>query len=189
MKNIMSAREAAKLWGISDRRVAVLCKEGRIEGAFKEGRSWFIPIDAEKPVDRRIVNNRRDELSKILPLPVGVSDFKEAVSNYYYVDKTLLIKEFLDEIPKVSLFTRPRRFGKTLNMDMLRVFLKKQMKILRIISKIKKYGSLEKDIEIFRGNILSFLLVLKMSNMMGGMRHFVILRHFWQKNFYVIRNS
>lgn len=41
---------------------------------------------------------------------------------YYYVDKTLLIKEFLDQKPLVSLFTRPRRFGKTLNMDMLRVF-------------------------------------------------------------------
>ena len=45
-----------------------------------------------------------------------------AQSEYYYVDKTLLIKEFLDRRPLVSLFTRPRRFGKTLNMDMLRVF-------------------------------------------------------------------
>ena len=43
-------------------------------------------------------------------------------AEYYYVDKTLLIKEFLDRKPLVSLFTRPRRFGKTLNMDMLRVF-------------------------------------------------------------------
>ena len=43
-------------------------------------------------------------------------------TEYYYVDKTLLIKEFLDRKPLVSLFTRPRRFGKTLNMDMLRVF-------------------------------------------------------------------
>ncbi|MFR7763409.1 MAG: AAA family ATPase, partial [Eubacterium sp.] len=45
-----------------------------------------------------------------------------AQEEYYYVDKTLLIKEFLDRKPLVSLFTRPRRFGKTLNMDMLRVF-------------------------------------------------------------------
>ncbi|MDR0948250.1 MAG: ATP-binding protein [Lachnospiraceae bacterium] len=59
------------------------------------------------------------------PLPIGISDYKEAVSDYYYVDKTLLIKDFLDTIPKVSLFTRPRRFGKTLNMDMLRVFFEK----------------------------------------------------------------
>lgn len=59
------------------------------------------------------------------PLPVGVSDYREACSDYYYVDKSLLIKDFLDERPKVSLFTRPRRFGKTLNMDMLRVFFEK----------------------------------------------------------------
>ena len=59
------------------------------------------------------------------PLPVGISDYREACTNYYYVDKTLLIKDFLDERPKVSLFTRPRRFGKTLNMDMLRTFFEK----------------------------------------------------------------
>ncbi|MCI6653998.1 MAG: ATP-binding protein [Clostridium sp.] len=55
-------------------------------------------------------------------LPIGISDYVRAQSEYYYVDKTLMIKEFLDKKPLVSLFTRPRRFGKTLNMDMLRVF-------------------------------------------------------------------
>lgn len=55
-------------------------------------------------------------------LPIGISDYVRAQSEYYYVDKTLLIKDFLDQKPLVSLFTRPRRFGKTLNMDMLRVF-------------------------------------------------------------------
>lgn len=45
-----------------------------------------------------------------------------AQAEYYYVDKTMLIKEFLNQKPLVSLFTRPRRFGKTLNMDMFRVF-------------------------------------------------------------------
>ena len=55
-------------------------------------------------------------------LPIGISDYVRAQSEYYYVDKTLLIKEFLDQKPLVSLFTRPRRFGKTLNMDMLRGF-------------------------------------------------------------------
>ena len=55
-------------------------------------------------------------------LPLGISDFKEIVSgNYYYVDKTLLIKE-LYEGGKVFLVTRPRRFGKTLNLSMLRYF-------------------------------------------------------------------
>ena len=59
------------------------------------------------------------------PLPIGVSDYVRAQSDYYYVDKTMLIKEFLDQKPLVSLFTRPRRFGKTLNMDMLRVYFEK----------------------------------------------------------------
>lgn len=57
-----------------------------------------------------------------LPLPIGVSDFKELSDKYYYVDKTLMIKEFIDTCPKVSLFTRPRRFGKTLTMDMFKTF-------------------------------------------------------------------
>ena len=55
-------------------------------------------------------------------LSVDISDYVRAQSEYYYVDKTLFIKEFLDQKPLVSLFTRPRRFGKTLNMDMFRVF-------------------------------------------------------------------
>lgn len=60
-----------------------------------------------------------------LPLPIGVSDYCAAVTSYYYVDKTLMIKDILDERSKVSLFLRPRRFGKTLNMDMLKVFFEK----------------------------------------------------------------
>ena len=56
-------------------------------------------------------------------LPIGVDNFEEIVeSNYYYVDKTLLIKELLDKKGKVNLFTRPRRFGKSLNLSMLRYY-------------------------------------------------------------------
>ena len=61
----------------------------------------------------------------VLPLPIGNTDYKETSSENYYVDKTLLIKDLLDENPKIILFTRPRRFGKTLNMDMLRTFFEK----------------------------------------------------------------
>lgn len=60
-----------------------------------------------------------------LPLPIGISDYRLASTEYYYIDKTMMIKEFIDERPMVSLFTRPRRFGKTLNMDMLRTFFEK----------------------------------------------------------------
>ena len=60
-----------------------------------------------------------------LPLPIGTTDFKRICSEYYYVDKTLLIKDLLDQKTNIILFTRPRRFGKTLNMDMLRTFFEK----------------------------------------------------------------
>ncbi len=57
------------------------------------------------------------------PLPIGFDDFKQVISgNYYYVDKTLMIKELLDKKSAVNLFTRPRRFGKTLNMSMLQYY-------------------------------------------------------------------
>ena len=57
------------------------------------------------------------------PLPIGVEDFKRLVDNgYYFVDKTLMIKELLENKETVNLITRPRRFGKTLNMSMLQRF-------------------------------------------------------------------
>jgi hypothetical protein len=56
-------------------------------------------------------------------LPVGVSDFKDMMTgNYYYVDKTLFIKEIMDKGDKILLIPRPRRFGKTLNLSMLKYF-------------------------------------------------------------------
>ena len=107
----ISCESAAKKMGVSARRIQQMCKQKEIVGAIKDGRNWLIP-------DNAILSSKK-------PLPIGVSDFKSATTNYYYVDKTLLIRDFLNAIPMVSLFTRPRRFGKTLNMDMLRVFFEK----------------------------------------------------------------
>lgn len=57
------------------------------------------------------------------PFPIGVDDFEKLISNnYYYVDKTLLIKELLDLKGEVTLFTRPRRFGKSLNLSMIKSY-------------------------------------------------------------------
>ena len=62
-------------------------------------------------------------MSKSLKLPVGIENFKEIrTEGFYYVDKTKLIKQLLEQWGKVNLFTRPRRFGKTLNMSMLQCF-------------------------------------------------------------------
>jgi len=59
-------------------------------------------------------------------LPVGLSDFKKVMEgNYYYVDKSLLIKEVIDQGAEALLLPRPRRFGKTLNLSMLRYFFEK----------------------------------------------------------------
>lgn len=57
------------------------------------------------------------------PLPIGFDDFKDVIEGgYYYVDKTLLIKDLVDLRGKVNLFTRPRRFGKTMNLSMLQYY-------------------------------------------------------------------
>ena len=136
----MTIKEAAALWGITERRVNELCKTGRIPGAYKNGRQWLIPDNAKKPEDQRSKNVAASQVSQTArrPLPIGVSDFRDACSNYYYVDKTMLIRDFLDERAKVSLFTRPRRFGKTLNMDMLRVFFERTEENTSVYFKNKK---------------------------------------------------
>lgn len=118
-------KEKAVEWGVSERSVNDMCKKGKIPGAVKHSGKWCIPDDAIKPVDGRVSSGKYKKKKvneKRKSLPIGISDYVRAQSEYYYVDKTLLIKEFLDRKPLVSLFTRPRRFGKTLNMDMLRVF-------------------------------------------------------------------
>lgn len=111
----LTCADAAKAMGMSVRRIQQMCKQGEISGAVKDGHTWLIPGES--------VSDGHSAKKK--PLPIGVSDFKTATTGYYYVDKTLLIRDFLDTKPMVSLFTRPRRFGKTLNMDMLRVFFER----------------------------------------------------------------
>ena len=77
-------------------------------------------------------------------IPVGIEDFKELIQDeYYYVDKTLLIDEMLMNKSKVTLFTRPRRFGKTLNMSMLRYFfdVKDKEENKKLFENLKIYDS------------------------------------------------
>ena len=62
-------------------------------------------------------------MTEPLRLPVGIDDFEKIrKSDFYYVDKTKLIEQLVEKWGKVNLFTRSRRFGKTLNMSMLRSF-------------------------------------------------------------------
>ena len=76
----MSVNEAAKKWGISDRRVRILCSEGKIPGAYRQGRAWKIPVDAVKPADGRyksseslleMIDRKKIELDSRRPLTEG----------------------------------------------------------------------------------------------------------------------
>ena len=104
MASYMTTKEASARWGISPRRINILCKEERISGVYKEGKQWYIPDDAQKPEDNRRKNSSVSIIytGKKLPLPIGISDYRKASSEYYYVDKTLMIRDFIDERPQVS---------------------------------------------------------------------------------------
>ena len=162
MTDYMTVKEAAERWGLSERRVTTLCREERIYGSKKQGRSWVIPEDSEKPSDNRVkTGNYIQKEEKLLGLPIGISDYREACRDYYYIDKTLLIKEFLDERPKVSLFTRPRRFGKTLNMDMLRVFFEKTEEDTSVYFRDKKIWACGEYYQAYQGKYPVIFLTFK----------------------------
>jgi excisionase family DNA binding protein len=76
----MTVKQAAEKWGISDRRIRVLCSEGKIPGAYQEGRGWKIPVDANKPADGRykskesilsLIDRKKKELDSCRPLTEG----------------------------------------------------------------------------------------------------------------------
>jgi hypothetical protein len=76
----ISVQEAAKRWGISDRRVRDLCSQGKVAGAIRKGRSWRIPVDAKKPTDARykkveslltVIDDKIEKLSTLRPLTSG----------------------------------------------------------------------------------------------------------------------
>ena len=79
-----------------------------------------ITVKKERKIEKeKEVMDLRDKR----PLPIGISDFKTVIEeNYYYADKTDMIGDILDDRAMVTLFTRPRRFGKTLNMSMMKYF-------------------------------------------------------------------
>lgn len=163
MNDMMSVKEAAKLWNLTERRVAGLCKEGKIKGVQKLGRNWMIPAGAERPMDSRVKSGRykKERGSIKLPLPIGISDYRLASTEYYYIDKTMMIKDFLDERPKVSLFTRPRRFGKTLNMDMLRTFFEKTDEDTSVYFRDKKIWNCGQKYRDYQGKYPVIFLTFK----------------------------
>lgn len=72
---------------------------------------------------KELTGKEVEEMRDKKPLPIGIDDFKTIIEeDYYYADKTKMIESLLDDSAGVTLFTRPRRFGKTLNMSMLNYF-------------------------------------------------------------------
>lgn len=159
----ISCADAARNWGMSARNICTLCAGGKIPGAEKIDGKWTLPADARRPEDNRVKSGRytKSRDRQALPLPIGVSDFRKAQEEYYYVDKTLFIKEFLDRKPHVSLFTRPRRFGKTLNMDMVRVFFEKTDSDTSIYFRDKKIWKCGKRYTRYQGQYPVIFLSFK----------------------------
>ena len=122
-----SSKEMAEIWNVSERTVTTFCKSGKVPGAIKEGRTWKIPEDAKKPADGRVMSGRyvkKNIKNTIKALPIGISDYVRAQSEYYYVDKTVNDQRISGSRNHwYHCLRRPRRFGKTLNMDMLQRFL------------------------------------------------------------------
>ena len=93
-------------------------------------------------------------------VPVGIEDFKELIQEgYYYIDKTLLIDEMLMNKSKVTLFTRPRRFGKTLNMSMMKYFFEIENTEENKKLIIKKYLG-HKPVEVFGGAMTGIVIAI-----------------------------
>lgn len=90
-----SCEQFAIEWNLSKRTINNLCNKGKIPGTIKEGRKWLIPDDAVRPVDKRVSSGKyaKKKVANNKLLPIGISDYVRAQADYYYVDKTLLIKE------------------------------------------------------------------------------------------------
>lgn len=121
--------EAARLLQMTGRRVVGLCNEGKLSGAFRSGRNWKIPVDSIKQYmkDTGIAEpeESKEDVQNLLPVAIGNTSYIEVSSECYYVDKTLLIRDLIDDHNMVTLFTRPRRFGKTLAINTIKTFFEK----------------------------------------------------------------
>mgnify|MGYP001053575124 CR=1 FL=1 len=97
-----------------------------------------------------------------LKIPVGISDFKkQREDGYYYIDKSGLIADLLTNNSEVTLITRPRRFGKTLNMDMLRTFFERSEEDTSIYFKDKKIWSCGERYREYQGKYPVIFITFK----------------------------
>mgnify|MGYP004432172785 CR=1 FL=1 len=141
----MTSRQKATEWSVTKRMVNYWCANGQIEGAYKEGSRWWIPVDVERPGEEECLRRMRAYTVRITgkkSVAVGIQDF-EALrrDQMFYVDKTDFIRQWWESGETTTLITRPRRFGKTLNMDMLRTFFEKTTEDTSVYFRDKKIWS------------------------------------------------
>ena len=117
MDKYYTLQEASELKGLSVRRLQQLCTQQKIKSATKINGMWMISDLDDIPARER---NRRGAAR----LPIGLS-YEEACREALVIDKSLLIRDILFSQAKTILFTRPRRFGKSMNLDMLKCFFEK----------------------------------------------------------------
>lgn len=118
--------EKASEWGVTKRMVNYWCARGKIKGAQKSGSRWKIPMDAERPDRQDVCTALIDYVVRIeggTTVSIGNQDFEDIRSkDMFYVDKTSFIQQWWETGDRVTLITRPRRFGKTLNLSMTECF-------------------------------------------------------------------
>lgn len=114
----LTSSEVANLLGKSKRAVNYMCGRGEFPGAVKDGYRWQIPASCVKTK----VGNGKETIDN-RPIGIGKQDFESLrKTNCLYIDKTLFIKEWWEQQADITLITRPRRFGKTLNLSMMECF-------------------------------------------------------------------
>lgn len=159
----ISTSKAAELLQMTNRRIVGLCHEGKLEGAFQDGRNWMIPessvlLLADKLNITEIIQSEKEPH---LPFAIGNTSYKEVVSECYYVDKTLLIRDLIDDHNSVTLFTRPRRFGKTLTIDMIKTYFEKTDKDTSVYFQDKKIWQCGKKYKKLQGAYPVIMLTFK----------------------------
>ena len=156
----MTVKQAAEKWGISDRRVRVLCAEGKVSGVMREGRSWMIPVDARKPEDGRFkatesllmaIERKKRELDNRRPLTEGELErlTEEFIVEYTYNSNaiegnTLTLRETDMVLRGLTIDRKPLKehmeaIGHKEAFDLVRDLVKEQMPLSESIIKQVHY--------------------------------------------------
>lgn len=126
-----------------------MCNKQIFEGALKEGRDWKIPKEAVFAYGGNLSPEKGN--GGVLSCAVGNTSYMDVVKNSYYVDKTLLIRDLIDDQVPVILFTRPKRFGKTLALDMLKIFFEKTEEDTSVYFRDQKIWSCGEKYQKYQG--------------------------------------